>query len=158
MVGQWFQKSAVVLYVLVTACAFVLTMTKIPLLPIPIVRWSYGMMAPYQGDADWNADFLYEGRLPDGSWATIDADRYYPQQFGERNVRKFLRMYQALGPREHVRKFTELALLLLNHEHKRGQPFTAVRISYEEWPRSPAGYWFLHQPAFVTRTLITQVQ
>lgn len=151
---------AVVLsYLFVTAGAFVFTMTKWhPPIPASILRWSYGMMAPYQGDTGWNADFVYEGRLADGTWETIDLDAYLPYGFGERNVRKFLRVYKRDGDAEHRRKFAEYALLLWDHERARGKEYTAVRMFFETWPRSPAGYSFLRLPAFTTRELIRTVQ
>lgn len=151
-------QAVVIGYLAWTACAFVLTMTKIQLLPMGILRWSYGMMAPYQGDTPWNADFAYEGRLPSGTWETIDIDHYFPQQQGERNVRKFIRTYQAEGPAAHTEKFTEFAQILLGHERDRGKQYDAVRIWYEEWPRSPAGYQALHLSTFTTRQFVTQVE
>lgn len=151
-------QAIVITYLAWTACAFVLTMTKFQLLPMSILRWSYGMMAPYQGDTPWNADFTYEGRLPDGSWQLIDIAYYFPHQFGEANVRRFIRTYQASGTLEHRDKFTEFAEVLLAHEHARGKKYDAVRIWYEEWPRSPAGYSALHLPAFTTRQFVTQAE
>lgn len=143
-------------YVVITAGAFVLTMTKHePPLPYALVHWSYGMMAPYQGDTSWNADFVYEGRLPDGSWEKIDLDSYLPYGFGERNVRKFLRVYKRLGPDGHRRMFRQYAIGLLEKERTKGKQYDAVRVFFDQWPRSPAGYSFLYLPAFTTRELIT---
>lgn len=133
-------------------------MTKLEF-PLPewVTHWSYGMMAPYQGDTSWNGDFLYEGQLPDGTWEPIDVDAYLPYSFGERNVRKFLRVYQRYGDAEHRRRFGEFALLLLEREQDRGRPYTSVRVFFDQWERSPAGYEYLHTPLFTTRELVTQV-
>jgi hypothetical protein len=143
-------------YLLVTSGAFVLTMSKYePPFPRTLVHWSYGMMAPYQGDTSWNADFVYEGQLPDGTWEKINLDHYLPYEFGERNVRKFLRIYRGLGPAGHRRKFREYATLLRDHEKAAGRVYGSIRVYFDTWPRSPAGYSFLYLPAFTTRELIT---
>ncbi len=137
-----------------------LTMTKTwpPFLPRALVHWSYGMMAPYQGDTSWNADFRYEGLLNNGKWETIDLARYMPYGFGERNVRKFLRIYQTLDTDGQRSKFNLFAQQVLALERKRGIPYQAVRVTYEQWPRSPAGYEYLHLPAFTTYLPITEVR
>jgi hypothetical protein len=143
-------------YLLITAGAFVLTMSKMePPLPYALVHWSYGMMAPYQGDTDWSADFVYEGKLPNGTWEKIDVDSYLPYGFGERNVRKFMRVYSRLGPDGHRRMFRQYALLLLERERARGKQYSSIRVFFDTWPRSPAGYSFLYLPAFTTRELVT---
>lgn len=116
------------------------------------------MMAPYQGDTSWNADFVYEGQLPDGSWEAIDLDRYMPYEFGERNVRKFLRVYSRYGNLEHRRKFTEFALQVLDRERVRGMSYSAVRVFFDQWDRSPAGYDYLRTPLFTRRELVTEAR
>lgn len=141
-----------------TVEAFVLTMFKVRLPPYPLVHWAYGMMAPYQGDTSWNADFVYEGLRGDGAWESIDVDAYMPYGFGERNVRKFLRIYKGLGDAGHRQKFGEFALLLLDRERAHGREYRAVRVWFEQWPRSPAGYGYLHTPLFTARELVIQVQ
>ncbi len=160
-VSRTVQQSAVLVFLAVTLSGIWFTFTRIP---VPLVPWelqyySYGMMAPYQGDTPWNGDFLYEGMLPDGTWETITTDRYLPYGFGERNVRKVLRKYVGSGPGVRQRKFTDFALQLLDRERERGKPYRSVRITYEQWPRSNAGYAFLrHEPFFLERQLVTQVQ
>ena len=115
-------------------------------------------MAPYQGDTSWNADFVYEGQKPDGTWEPIDVDAYMPYGFGERNVRKFLRVYQGLGPLGHRKKFLEYALMLLDRERANGRNYQAVRVWFEQWDRSPAGYEFLRLPAFTSRELLAEAR
>ena len=148
------QHSIVFGYLAITFGAFVYTMSRIEILPKWVTRWSYGMMAPYQGDTPWNADFVYEGRLPGGAWKRIDIDAYMPYGFGERNARKFFRVYDDAARRG---KFAGFALLLLDRERAHGRPYEAVRITYEQWDRSPAGYEFLRLPAFTMRQLLTEV-
>lgn len=159
MFRKFLQQAVVLVYLLMTFSALFFTMTKIEF-PLPewVIHWNYGMMAPYQGDTTWSADFVYEGQLPDGSWEAINIDLYMPYEFGERNVRKFLRIYQGLGIPGHRAKFSEFALLLLERERKRGKDYQAVRIWFEQWDRSPGGYEFLRTPLFTTRTFVTQVQ
>jgi hypothetical protein len=151
------QQLVLFFYLTVTTAGFIFTMTRleIPLIPKLLVWWSYGMMAPYQGDRPWNGDFLYEGQLADGSWVPIDITPYMPYEFGERNVRKHLKIYKG---ELRVSKFTEFALMLLDRERARGTPYRSVRITYEQWPRSNGGYDFLRVPTFMTRSFITQVQ
>lgn len=159
MLRRFLQHAVVLGYLGITLSAFVFTMTKVPFpLPLSVIRWSYGMMAPYQGDVSWNADFLYEGQLPDGTWENIGIDAYMPYGFGERNVRKFLRVYELLGKQERRKKFNEFALQLLDHERERGKPYTAMRVLFDQWDRSPAGYEYLHMPLFTKRELVTQIQ
>jgi hypothetical protein len=81
-----------------------------------------------------------------------------PYGFGERNVRKFLRIYQYLGPLGHRRKFADFAYILLQHERDRGHPYTTMRVYFEQWDRSPAGYDYLRTPLFTHRELVTTIQ
>jgi hypothetical protein len=120
--------------------------------------WSYGMMAPYQGDTDWNGDVLAEGQLPDGTWHVVSLDPYLPYGSGEKNVRKFLRTYQKLGPLGHREKFTQWALLLLGHERAQGRNYQAIRFTFEKWPRSTGGFEFLRRSPFVEKQYITEVR
>ena len=152
------QHIVVIVFLILTLTALILTMTKLLVLPLSIVRWSYGMMAPYQGDTYFSADFVYEGRLPDGSWEVITIDPYMPYEFGETNVRKFLRIYQDRGTEGQRKKFTDFALILLERERARGTPYTAVRIWFEQWDRSSGGYEFLRTPLFTKRELVTIAQ
>ena len=160
MVEKLLQRAVVIAYLMITAGAFVFTMTKLePPLPEDVLRWSYGMMAPYQGDTSWNADFVYEGQLPDGSWEAIDVDPYMPYGFGERNVRKFLRVYEREGLPMQRRKFTEFGQLLLDRERARGKQYSELRVFFESWPRSPISYDALRTPLFRTaHDLVTIAQ
>ncbi|TSD00329.1 MAG: hypothetical protein Greene101449_199 [Candidatus Peregrinibacteria bacterium Greene1014_49] len=146
-------------YLAITASALLFTFTKV-VFPFPsiFIRWSYGMIAPYQRDVPWNFDVSYEGQLPDGEWQPINIHPYMPYQFAEQKVREFLLPYLHQGELTRRQKFTELALQILDHERARGIPYTAVRVFYEQWDRSPGGHEFLHLPAFTHRALLTQVQ
>lgn len=159
MVSRFLQHALILVYLTLTASALFYTFTKVASpLPERIFRWNYGMMAPYQADTSWNFDVLYEGRLPNGEWQTIDIDRYMPYGFGERMVRKYLLAYVHEGEVVRRQKFTELASLVLAHERERGSPYTAVRVYLDTWDRSPAGYEALHVPSLTYRELLTTVQ
>ena len=154
------QHTVIVFFLLVTFAAFVYTMTRITLPGIPKVftYWSYSMMAPYQGDVSWNADLYIEGELPDGTWEQVTLDRYMPHGFGERNVRKFFRMYGFNGDRSKRPMYAAYLLQVLDRERERGKPYKSLRAYFDQWDRSPAGFEFLHLPLFTSRQFITQVQ
>src|SRR3989338_3029296 len=156
MTRRFIQQTIVLVYLAVTAGSLIYTLGRVRVLPKWATRWSYGMMAPYQGDTSWNADFVYEGERPDGSRRKIDLDPYMPYGFGERNQRKFLIAFKTPDGELQRRKFTEFALLLLDRERARGNDYRTIRVSFEQWDRSPAGYEFLHTPVFTTRELLTQ--
>ncbi|MSR86818.1 hypothetical protein EXS70_01445 [Candidatus Peribacteria bacterium] len=159
MPRRFLQQAIVLAYLAVTGGALIFTMLKVEF-PFPewVTHWSYGMMAPYQGDTSWNAEFLYQGQRPDGTWEAIDIDHYLPYMFAEQNVRTYLRVYSRYGDLEHRKKFLEFALLLLDRERARGKDYVSVRIFFDQWERSPAGYSYLHTPVFTTRELVTQAQ
>ncbi len=159
MACRFLQRAVLLGYLAVTVGALIFTMFKVHFLfPGWVTRWSYGMMAPYQGDTSWNADFVYEGELPDGTRTVINLDPYMPYGFGERNQRKFLTAFKTKDGSLQRRKFTEFALLLLDRERARGNKYRAIRVYSERWDRSPGGYAFLHTPVFTTREFLTQVQ
>lgn len=155
---RFFQHLVVLAYLSITAGALFFTLFKIEF-PFPewVTHWSYGMMAPYQGDTSWSADFIYEGQRADGTWEVINLDPYMPYGFGERNVRKFLRVYQILGEEVQEAKFREFATLLRERERAKGRDYQSIRGFFDQWERSPAGYEYLHTPLFTTRTFVIQI-
>ncbi len=158
MTRRFIQQTIVIVYLAVTAGALTYTMARIRILPRWATRWSYGMMAPYQGDNSWSADVVYEGERPDGTRRSIDLDPYMPYIFGEQNQRKFLVAFRTPDGELQRRKVTEFALLLLDRERARGNEYRTIRVYFEQWDRSPAGYEFLHTPVFTAREFLTQVQ
>ncbi|MBI3331858.1 hypothetical protein HYZ99_02755 [Candidatus Peregrinibacteria bacterium] len=151
------QQSTVVIYLAITVSAFLYTMVRVtPPIPRLLLFWSYGMMAPYQGDTWFNDDLRAEGQLPDGSFELISLDPYIPTGFGERNVRKHLKTFQP-DHDTYRRKFTAFARALLERERARGKLYDAVRLTWLSWPRSPEGYDALKHPPFLTEEFITQV-
>lgn len=146
-------------YLVVTAGAFAFSMTKRTVLPYRVIHWSYGMMAPYQGDTTWNADLRAVAELPDGTRERVDIDQYLPFGFGERNVRKFLRFYAKRGVAGQRAKFTEFAEQLLRRERARGKQYTSLDLTFERWPRSPIGFEALRLPHFLLQNeFVTHVQ
>jgi hypothetical protein len=146
-------------YLLITGAAFIYTMTGIAL-PVPwhLLRWSYGMMAPYQGDTDWNADIRAEGKLPSGSWETIRLQPYYkPFGHGEEMSRKYLVQEAATNIAGKEQLYRKIAEQLLTHQKRAGKEYTTVRIWRDRWPRSPEGFEAQRLPAFTETVLLTEV-
>jgi hypothetical protein len=148
-------------YLYVTLAAFLFAFTintvRLPGIPYRVLLWAYGMMAPYQGDDEWNGALRVEARGPDSAWQTIDIARYMPYGFGERNAREFFRVFEVGGEDAQKEKVTEFARQLLEREQARGMPYRAIRISFEKWPRSPGGFEQLRLEPFIQRTFLTQV-
>ena len=111
----------------------------------PVVFFSYGMMAPYQGDVPWNSDFIAEGRRGE-AWERIDLTPYYPQIFGEANAVKFMRSFAAGGRR--LQAYIDVATQLKEREEQQGRAYEEVRLVWRSWPRSPAGFYALALPHF----------
>ncbi len=160
MVTRFLQHAVVIVYLTITAAAFIFTMSvgNLSLLPYAWFHWNYGMMSPYQGDVSWNKGLMVEGELPNGKHALVDLEPYLPYGFGERNVRLFMRMFLSLGEQAYRDKFAQLGLMILDRERAAGRPYTSLTLRFDQWPRSPAGYEFLHLPLFTTQEFITRVQ
>ena len=155
----------VIFFLAITLDAFAYTMFRVHsgVLPWGVVRYFYALMAPYQGFRIWNMDLLAEGKREDGSWERIDLAPYYPSYSrGQTNVRQELLMLhwrgQAWGdPTFRHRTYESLALRLQQEEAKRGRPYVAIRLTWEEWPPSPAGYEFLRRDPYMKRWPLAQI-
>jgi hypothetical protein len=146
-------------YLAVTGAALVFTLTGLRAdLGWPLVHWSYGMMAPYQSDSEWNEDYRAEGLSADGRWEEVSLDRYLPVGFGEQVTRRHLASFLAEGIARQREKYTEQARILLMHERAGGKNYQALRVWFDLWPKSPAGYDFHRREPFLKRELVTQVQ
>ena len=147
-------------YIIVTISAFLYTLFRIqlPLVPWIFTRWSYMLMAPYQGYATYNEDIIAEGQLPDGTWETIDLSPYFPYTLGETNVRLRMRSFRYLDNPDLFReKFTLTAQKLLALE-QREKKITAIHLSYLRWPTPIlGGYAFNRHEPFVEKEVITEV-
>jgi hypothetical protein len=147
-------------YLWITLCAFLLTILRIRLFyPKDLVIYSYGMMAPYQSYTPINGDILAEGRTADGTWHVIDLSPYYPVIFGERNAREYFAMYTyTTDPAQRGSSREEFARTLGRLENEKGKNFTAIRISWQQWPAMTDNYHFLKVPAFITTTPMYEVE
>ena len=141
----------VIVYLVITAAAFVYTMTRMQIFPQTVISWSFGMMAPYQGDTDWNAVLVAEGKMPSGQWRRIDLDPYYaPFSHGEGLIRRYFFHDGTFGTSGNSARYRQLGERLLAVENSKGAAYTAIRFTLEKWPRSPEGFEAKHVPAFTT--------
>lgn len=141
----------IALYLSFTANALVYTVIHRSLLPTPVIRYFYGMMAPYQGYSTYNVELVAEGKKADGSWDTIDLLPYFPGSTGERTFREFLLSHRVRGQEVTQRGYERMAEQLREKESKHGRPYAAVRLIFEMWPVSPDGYESFRLPAFTER-------
>jgi len=151
--------AVVICYLLVTACGTFYAFTRIfpPVIPHAVTFFSYGLMAPYQSYAHFAFNVAAEGRSAGGEWQTIDLTQYQPlATMGERLMRmtdhSFGMRQELIQPR-----YRDAANQLLRLENEKGKNFESVRLTWEQWPLSPAGYWFLHHDPFIERRLLMQV-
>lgn len=130
---------------------------QLPGIPWPVLRYFYGMMAPYQGYSVVNADLLAEGKRADGTWEKINLDPYYPMIRGNQIMYRRLRSFLAQGEEKHKQKYTELATLLLERERRQGETYLAVRLAWQEWPASPLGWDALRHGSQIKNYPLTEV-
>lgn len=123
-------------YLWVTICAFLLTILRIYILiPQSLVLYAYGMMAPYQSYGEKHQQLLVEGESSPGVWGKIDLTPYYPVLYGERNVREFGAVFPLEVPDERTEWLrTSYARKILELERRKGNHYSAIRLSWEQWP------------------------
>lgn len=136
------------LYLFFTANAFAYTIAQRSLLPRRVVRYFYGMMAPYQGYSIYNFELFAEGKTESGSWETIDLLPYFPGSTGERTFREFLLSRRAQNEEATRRGYEHLARELRRKETEHGRIYSEVRLAFDTWPMAPDGYERLRLPAF----------
>ena len=147
--------SILLAYLAITLAGFLFTMFRVRLpLPWILIRWSYNMMAPYQGDTDFNEELVAEGLAANDVWARIDLSPYLPFGDGERNVRMYLRSFRKSEDELALGAYQELAKQLFAREKDQGKAWMAVRLTWEEWPRSPEGFDALRKEPHLVRTFI----
>lgn len=139
------------LYLFVTANALTYTIFRRSLLPTPVIRYFYGMMAPYQGYSTQNIELVAEGKRADDSWETIDLLPYFPGSTGERTFREFLLSHRAQGKEVTRQGYARLAEEIRIQETHRGRPYTEIRLAFDTWPMAVDGYEMLRLPAFTRR-------
>ena len=129
-------------FLFITGYAFAYTMVRVeflPFVPWVVLRYHYGMMAPYQGINAFNVDLLAEG-LRNNEWRTIDLDSYYPMILGNKIMYRRMRSFSFLGVKAHGKKYAELAQKLLTLEKEKGSAYESLRLTWQEWPKSPLGW------------------
>ena len=151
-------QSVLLFYLAVTIAGFLFTMLRVRLpLPWILIRWSYNMMAPYQGDTDINEEMVAEG-LRNGRWEFIDLNPYFPVGAGEKNVRMYLRSFRSSEDERAVGAYADFAFALLERERAKGNQWEEIRLSWEEWPRSVLGFSALRRAPDLIRTQIVTVR
>jgi hypothetical protein len=147
----------IVTYLLITGWAFFITMTHVfPTGPLqPVVIFSYGMMAPYQGASAVNTELVVRAMTPAGATVLTSIDRYFPGLHGERNSRQLLEQFADRSPENlepYYRRFLEQFLAL---EAAQGRVYASASLFSEVWQRDSAGY-DAGRVKGVKRTLLTQ--
>lgn len=152
------QQMAVAGYVAVTIAGFSYTMLRywLPVVPRPLAVFSYGMMAPYQSYRTYNEELVAQGRSG-GSWERIDLHTYMPFIRGERAHRGYLVSFHGKGQAYLSQKYREFAHHIMRLEARQGRQWQSVRLRFEKWPVSPAGFEYLRQPEFIETTPLVQV-
>lgn len=153
-----FLDALICVYLLTTIGGLITTVTHEVPLPFfaAFTGFSYGMLAPYQGDNDQNVELAAVGIDAFGRTTLIPIDRYYPGRHGERNVRQRLEIY--IFKSEHLRgqSLVPFFTQILEHERSEGHPYVRLDFYADQWTRSPEGYDALRMHA--THTLITSVR
>jgi hypothetical protein len=150
-VKRLLQHTFLLFFLSLTAIALHYTIVRVdvPFIPWPILRFHHGLMAPYQGHTIYNQDLLAEGKI-DGIWEAINLDPYYPMILGNRIMTRRLRRFEWEGETLWKEKHQELAHLLLGHEQRNGKGYQSVRLTWQEWPRSPEGWDAMRDDEHVT--------
>jgi hypothetical protein len=140
LVTRCFLDSVIVAYLLITAGGMYITVTHEPLFVLqPLARYSYGMLAPYQGDSDWNSDIAVVAWQGNAS-VLLPVDTYFPGMLGERNVRMILSHIPAWETHEKKQAFERVFSQILTHERQAGRPYDRIDVYAEDWLRSPESY------------------
>jgi|CXWL01.1.fsa_nt_gi hypothetical protein len=154
------QHAIILFFLLISFLAFYLTMlhADFPFLPAfldPVIEYSYGMMAPYQGFERLNAGLMVEGVDAKGEHHSIDLDPYFPVLQGERTIREYKMIYQNEEHVDEAEEFSKkIAKILFELERKRGHNFQSIQLSWDQWQPSPQGFETLHHEPFIfTRPL-----
>ena len=147
------QNIIILSFLVVTVSGFLLAVfgIRVPFVPTVLTNFSYQTMAPYQGFTTYHTEILAEGKTANGSWQRIDLTPYVAGASGERIVRMQMNSFRKHGDDALITAYKKRAQQILTIEVRQGKPYKAVRISREQWPLSPAGYNFLHLPAFTDR-------
>ncbi|MBI5155993.1 hypothetical protein HZA45_01825 [Candidatus Peregrinibacteria bacterium] len=155
---RFLQHIIVLCYLLIAGASLLFTVLRFPiLLRIPLMTFSYGMMAPYQGFNRSNVDLRAEGQDERGVWQRIDLAPYYPVEVGEAIARRHLFAFRAQGDDAARAAYADLARQLLIHESVQGYHWRRVRLFWDSWPVSAYGYEAMRHAPLVTSVFLAEV-
>jgi hypothetical protein len=106
------------------------------------------MMAPFQDYVENNSELIAEGQKSDGQWEKIVIAPYLPFSRGETAIR--LRLSSFRGD-EKQKRYTYMAQRILELESQNGRQFSAVRLLWENWPKSQYSFYENHTDDQVNR-------
>lgn len=131
----------IVSYFVVTSLGVYTTFThQSPAFLRPLTRFSYGMLAPYQGDSDENYDIAVVAWHQNMS-VLHPVHQYVPGIFGE----KILRITMVFIPEKDIegrrKAYTSFFSQILEHERDTGKQIDRFDVYSEVWQRSPLSYY-----------------
>ncbi len=147
----------IVLYLFITIGGLFTTFTHRPFfLLTALTDFSYGMLAPYQGDEDQNYELAVVGWDGQGRSTLVATDQYFPGDKGERISRQLFGTFTFKTPFGRAQKYVPFLTYILNYEGAKGHPYVRLEAYEDQWTRSPQGYDALRMRAL--HTFMTQVQ
>jgi len=101
---------------------------------------------------------LAEGKVSNGEWVKIDVDAYYPVLHGEQNIRQYAAVFGYTVPDNRLEWLRmSYAKKILELEKAKGNAYSAIRISWEQWPTMTGDYRANKFPAATETSLIYQL-
>ncbi len=129
-------------YLLITIGGLITTVTHES--PVPrlaaFTEFSYGMLAPYQGDDDQNREPVVVGTDASGTTTLVPVDLYFAGRHGERNARQRLQIFLFENERMREQALIPFLIQILEHEHRKGNPYVRLDWYEDQWTRSPQRY------------------
>lgn len=150
----------IILYFIITTTAFCYAMAGQSPSPRfqPIIFYSYGMMAPYQGYETFHQGLSAEGLKDNGTWESIDLDPYFPFLHGEKTMRSYVNSYLLKDDFDlHHKSFKRMARHIQRLEKKDGRSFEHIRLYWDTWPMSPDGIYTRLKDERITHTLMAEI-
>ncbi len=141
----------ILLYLFFTCSALSYTLFRWSPVHPRIVRFFYGMMAPYQENSVNNIDIVAEGKTPQGTWMVIDLHPYFLKSPSERVFHALLLSFRTRGKQAGQNAYDRLSAEIRRLEEERGREYSEVRLFFEEWPASPEGFSAQHIAVFTKR-------
>lgn len=123
-------------------------------------------MAPYQGYHITNGDFLVQGRTAEGEWEVINIEPYFPSYLrGEKQVRKTFDSFSWNASHYDedpyvymTKRYEEFLRNVKRLEEDRGRMYEELTLHWEDWPMSPAGFFYLRQEPFIERKFLAEIE